>query len=49
MASTFPPQPVNTIGKTTLVHMQPYLPYADCPADWDDIGFKVREGTSAIV
>lgn len=25
MASTFPPQPVNTIGKTTLVHMQPYL------------------------
>lgn len=25
MASTFPPQPVNTIGKTTLVHTQPYL------------------------
>lgn len=25
MASTFPPQPVNTIGKATLVHMQPYL------------------------
>lgn len=25
MTSSFPPQPVNTIGKATLVHMQPYL------------------------
>ena len=39
----FPPPPVDTIG-TTRLHFLKLLLTADSYADWDNIGFKVREG-----
>ena len=39
----FPPPPVETIG-TTRPHFLKLLLTADSYADWDNIGFKVREG-----
>ena len=39
----FPPPPVDTIGKTRL-HFLKLLLTADSYADWDNIGFQVREG-----
>ena len=39
----FPPPPVETIG-TARLHFSKSLLTADSYADWDNIGFKIREG-----
>ena len=41
----FPPPPVETIGAVILLHA--FQIVADKYADWDNIGFKVREGMCA--
>ena len=39
----FPPPPVETIG-TARLHFSKSLLTADSYADWDNIGFQIREG-----